>query len=76
MQNLKLAKIALNETKNEHREINTTTIHLSDSMFKKIKQRIVKFQNEIAQLSMNDKDENMVYQLNFQFFPVSIQVKK
>jgi len=52
-------------------EFSTLTSYISKDGFKKIKERIIQARKDIMNIAQMDLGEDRVYQLNFQFFPVT-----
>lgn len=73
---MKLASKALDEVDAEMREISVLTMGLSEGSFQNIKKEIRYFRKKMAKIAMEDKNANRVYQLNFQFFPLSENLKE
>jgi uncharacterized protein (TIGR02147 family) len=55
----------------EHREISALAMGVSEETMKKVKERIQLFRKELVDLVSQDETPDMVYQLNFQFFPLT-----
>jgi uncharacterized protein (TIGR02147 family) len=68
---MELAAKALRELAREKRNISGLTLGISQEAYAKIEQIINSCQEEILDIAENDKESDRVYQLNFQFFPVS-----
>jgi uncharacterized protein (TIGR02147 family) len=66
-----LAKHALDRINRKHRDISTLTLSISDEELKVIKQKLSKVQREILEVAKNARNSDLVYQLNFQVFPLS-----
>lgn len=66
-----LAKDAIDNIDPLTREISSLTLRISERKFSEIKKRLQEFREELLQLVQNDQIDDRVYQLNFQFFPVS-----
>ena len=69
-----LARDAMDTVPRDKREISSLTVSISDSCRQKIKQRVQEFEDEIIQMVRDDTDVNSVYQMNFQFFPLTQDV--
>lgn len=69
-QMLKRAQDALTYDK-ETRDISSITMGLSMKNFKKLKQHIQKFRKELLALAESESDLDVVYQINFQLFPLT-----
>lgn len=54
----------------QNREISGATLRISKECYKEIKMRIQNFKKDVLILSANDKNSDLVYQLNFQLFPL------
>ena len=67
----KLAEDAFDRCSKDLRDISALTLGINKSDFKKIKARIQEFRKEIMDIAKNSENDDRVYQLNFQFFPVS-----
>jgi uncharacterized protein (TIGR02147 family) len=66
-----LGKAAIDNVEPQAREVSSITVRISEKGFDQIKKRIQDFREELLQLVKTDKLDDRVYQLNFQFFPVS-----
>lgn len=68
---LKLSAQALSDPADE-RDISVLTMSLSPDQFKKLKEKIIEFRDEIQQeLQQSNEDPTLVAQLNIQFFKVT-----
>lgn len=67
----RLAEGAFDRCSKESRDISALTLGINEKDFKKIKMRIQEFRREIIDIAQNSAQDDRVYQLNFQFFPVS-----
>jgi uncharacterized protein (TIGR02147 family) len=67
----RLAEGALDRSGKDERDISSLTMGISRTDFCRIKNRIQEFRKEIVDIVRNSSDDDRVYQLNFQFFPVS-----
>lgn len=72
---IELGRESMDTVPREKREISSLTVCVSDACMKRIKQRVQGFEDEILQLVKDDRDAASVYQLNFQFFPLSQEGK-
>jgi uncharacterized protein (TIGR02147 family) len=70
-----LARDAMDTVSRDKREISSLTLSISDSSREKIKRRIQEFEDEIIQMVRGDRDADNVYQVNFQFFPLTQDTK-
>jgi uncharacterized protein (TIGR02147 family) len=70
-----LARDAMDTVPRDLREMSSLTVSISDSCRQKIKQRVQEFEDEIIQMVQNDRDVQSVYQVNFQFFPLTQDVR-
>ncbi len=71
---MKLAWEALDRFPKEKRDITTLTLGVSEKGFQEIKKEIVEFRNKVSKIAINDEPADWVYQLNLQYFPMSINV--
>lgn len=62
---------ALNELPKERRNITGMTLGISKDLYKTICEEIREFRKHLLQIAETDEKADAVYQLNFQFFPVS-----
>jgi len=67
----KLALNSITEIPKEKRNISSVTVGISETMYQKICEEIYSFRKKISLMVEQDQNENMVYQLNFQFYPLS-----
>jgi uncharacterized protein (TIGR02147 family) len=70
-ENLNLAGQALDKVPAQDRDISTFTAGISESCFDTMKKEIRDFRRRMAQLAEDDRDQDRVYHMNLQFFPVS-----
>ena len=70
-ENLRLAEEALDGILPEERDISTFTAAVSNKCFLTIKKELQAFRRRLSTLVDKDMDQERVYQLNLQFFPVS-----
>jgi uncharacterized protein (TIGR02147 family) len=68
---MKRAMESIDRISREDREISSLTMGVSEKTAKKVKERIQEFRRELTHIVSQDDGINMVYQLNFQFFPVT-----
>jgi uncharacterized protein (TIGR02147 family) len=66
-----LANESLDRFPKERRDISSLTVSISDACGDLIKQEIRLFRKRILEMVRMDKDPNAVYQINFQFFPLT-----
>jgi uncharacterized protein (TIGR02147 family) len=66
-----LGKEAVERFDAQSREVSSLTVRISEQGFKTMKKRIQDFREELLRLVKDEPDDDRVYQLNFQFFPVS-----
>lgn len=62
---------SISTVRSNRREISAVCIPVSENALTKIKQRIQEFRAEILAIASEDQKPEMIYQLNFQFFPLS-----
>ncbi|MBF0432813.1 MAG: TIGR02147 family protein [Fibrobacteria bacterium] len=70
-ENLQLAEQALEGTDPSIRDISTLTVGISLSCYHTLKKDIQAFRRHLARVVDKDTGQDIVYQLNLQFFPVS-----
>jgi uncharacterized protein (TIGR02147 family) len=68
---LKLASNALEQVSTPRRDISTLTAGVSEEGFNIIKKEIQLFRKRLVQLIDEDKNQDRVYQINFQLFPLT-----
>ena len=68
---IELGKESMDTVAREKREVSSLTVCISDPCMQRIKKRVQGFEDEIMQMVKDDRDVASVYQLNFQFFPLS-----
>lgn len=68
LESAKLALEAIRHFPKEKRNITGMTLGISEKVYDEICEDIAEFRKKIAE---KDKEANTVYQLNFQFFPVT-----
>ncbi len=73
---MKLGAESIDRHKKPNRDVSTLTMDISEAGFEKVKQEIQAAREKIADIVHNDGSSDRVYQLNFQFFPVSTLPKK
>ncbi len=66
-----LGKASIDNVEPHAREISSITVRISEKGFDQIKKRIQDFREELLQMVKQDRQDDRVYQLNFQLFPVS-----
>jgi len=71
----KKALDAINSLDHKLLEFSTLTSYISEEGFNTIKEEIIKTRKRIIDIVSNDSNEDRVYQLNLQFFPVT-KIKK
>jgi uncharacterized protein (TIGR02147 family) len=71
LQTIDLAKHALDATPVAQRDISTLTMSISKNAFEKIVDIIKKAKQDIIKVTRQDSNEDRVYQLNMQFFPLT-----
>jgi len=70
-----LAVESLDRIPKNERNITSSTIYTSGKIFNLIRDKIENFRKEILELVAANADEERVYQINFQLFPVSKPLK-
>lgn len=68
---MQLASEALDRFRAEEREISSVSIGLSQEKFEMAKKMIEDLRDQLMLLSEEDKNKNVIYQINFQLFPIS-----
>ncbi len=71
METSALASEAINSMPSKIRDISTLTISASNEGFSKIQQVLETTRKEILKIAQNDSQENKVYHMNFQCFPLT-----
>jgi uncharacterized protein (TIGR02147 family) len=71
-----LSTRALYEISSTERDLSVLTLGLSKDGFRMVQQEIRHFRKRLARISMQDTDQRKVYQMNFQLFPVTKEVRK
>ncbi len=71
LQTIELAKQALDAVPIDQREISTLTMSISGEAFEKIVSIIKKTKRDVIKTTQHDSNEDRVYQLNMQFFPLT-----
>lgn len=71
----KLGLSAVSELPKEVRNFTGMTLGISRKSYELVCEEINDFHDKVAKIASDDKDADMVYRLNFQFFPVS-ELKK
>ncbi len=75
IQSARLGERALLHIPKEERDISTLTVGLSSEDFYKVKEIIRRARQEILALAEDSVKRERVYQVNFQFFPLSTNLK-
>lgn len=71
-----LAKRALNDIPTDERDISVLTMGLSPDGFRLAKNEIQHFRKRLAKIAMDDQAANRIFQINFQFFPISVELER
>ncbi|MEQ1878012.1 MAG: TIGR02147 family protein [Bdellovibrionia bacterium] len=58
----------------EKRDISSITVGISAETAAQIKAKIQTFRKELLELAANDSESNVIYQLNFQMFPLTEEI--
>ena len=66
-----LGKESLNRFSKERRNISTITLSLSREGRDRILEKANSFQKDLVEIARSDSNENQIFQLNLQFFPLS-----
>ena len=73
---MKKAGESIDRYPREKRDISSVTVAISGKMAAKIKEKVQEFRRELIELASQDESPTTVYQINFQFFPQSAEIKK
>ncbi len=76
METLRLAQLSLESCPVDLRDISTLTINISQKGYVEIRDRIAAFRKELADLACRDNQDDRVYQVNLQLFPLSVTNNK
>jgi len=71
---MRLAWEAIDRFPKEARDINTLTLGISEKGVRAIKAEIAEFRNKVSRIAIDDEPADRVYQLNIQYFPMSIPI--
>jgi uncharacterized protein (TIGR02147 family) len=71
LQTIDLAKSAISDIPSNQRDISTLTLSISEEGFKKITGILRTTRKEILKVAQNDSNEDRVYQMNIQLFPLT-----
>ena len=71
-----LAVRSLDEVPVNERDVSGLTIGVSEDAYYRITKEIEDFRRRIASIVMQDTDEDRVYRLNVQLFPLTKKIKK
>ncbi len=63
---------AIENISKEDRDISTVTVSLSRGTFDTVRERIQSMRKELLELASLEKNPSLVYQMNFQIFPLSM----
>jgi uncharacterized protein (TIGR02147 family) len=69
---MRLAAESIDRHPRTRREISSLTMSVSEPMAVAVKERIQAFRAELVSLISQDEETDRVYQLNFQFFPLTL----
>ena len=76
LQNLDLAYRALEEHPPQTRPFSYLTLSISETSFSQIWELLKNFRKELLEIAARDEAADRLYQLNFQYFPLSKTVKQ
>ncbi len=76
LETMDMAKNALNKVDAKERDISCLSMSLSEDNFQLIKMEIQYFRKRLAKLAVEETNKQRVYQLNFQFFPVTTETNE
>lgn len=68
---IKLAESAIERFKPDERDISTLTVNMSQKKLQLVKEKIRLLRKEIMEIENMDQENDTVYQINFQIFPMS-----
>lgn len=72
---LNLASDSIDLVPREKRDISAMTLGISVEMAAKVKTMVQEFRKQLVETVASDQSTDMVYQLNMQFFPLTLEVK-
>ncbi|MDG5816669.1 TIGR02147 family protein [Chitinispirillales bacterium ANBcel5] len=73
---LTLAHKAIDSLSKDCKEFSSLTMSLSDEAYSRFLEELQLFRHKLLSIAEDDKNENRIYQLNFQFFPLTKQIKR
>jgi uncharacterized protein (TIGR02147 family) len=76
MATIDLGKSALNQFRREDRSLSALTVSLSREGYRTIDEELKRFRRRILEIAGNDSNEDSVYQINFQIFPLARECRK
>lgn len=76
LQTLRLAEHSLRYHQPENRDVSTLTVTADKESLKKIKDLTRKYRQEVLKVVSDCENPNQVFQLNIQFFPLSVNVEE
>ena len=71
-----LAIRSLDEVPVDERNVSGMTFGVSEEAYQRITKEIADFRRRITAIAMQDTDENRIYRLNVQLFPLTKDLKK
>ena len=71
MEMMKQAMAALESCPAKVRDISTVTMNISGRGFTRMQEKIIRLRKELMDIAREDADDDRVYQLNIQFFPLT-----
>jgi uncharacterized protein (TIGR02147 family) len=72
---LKKASESIDRHARELRDISTATVTISDKTLETVKEIVKRCRREIMEVASNDPGPNLIYQVNFQLFPLSRKIE-
>lgn len=75
-QNADLAKLAIDETPPEERDITSLTMSLAEETFAAVKAEILACRRKVTQIANAEAASTRIYHLNFHLFPTSVRVNQ
>jgi uncharacterized protein (TIGR02147 family) len=75
-ENLALASESIDRHSRDTRDLSTLTVGITDKGFERVREEIRAFRKRLVAIAEDDEPADRVYQINFQFFPLSRPVNK
>jgi uncharacterized protein (TIGR02147 family) len=71
MEMMRHAQVALQKCPADYRDISTLTLNISGKSFQAAREKIIQLRKELIEMAKNDSDDDRVYQVNIQLFPLT-----